>query len=631
MLERVNWPEDLKQLSEDELQVLADDVRAEIIRVCSRGGLHLASSLGTVELTVALHRVFESPKDRLLWDVGHQAYGHKILTGRKNRMDSIKKEGGLAGFTKVSESEHDAITVGHASTSLANAFGMALARDAQVAAGRGFYHVVPIIGDGALTGGMALAALNSIGFKQTQMTIILNDNEMSISENVGALNDYFRTLQVQKWFQQAEASGKKLVRSFSKPLERMMTHAKDAARTFFDPHSLNPFRAMNIRYVGPVDGHDLKRVIYLLERIKELDGPTILHVVTKKGKGMDVAEGNPIYWHSPSKFDIETPEEGAKGYTWSNAFGDAAIELTQKDSRIWVITPAMREGSGLVEYAQKCPGRYLDVGIAEEVAVTAAAGMALRGQKPIVAIYSTFLQRGFDQMIHDVAIENLDVIFAIDRAGVVGADGPTHHGVFDLSYLRAIPNMQLAAPRDALELRSMLQGALDIGGPVAIRYPRGGVKPVAEGVWPQLTWGTWEWLSRSQAPGEEVVILAVGKAIDYALEAAKDFVGVSVVNARFIKPLDTVMLNEIGTSARAIITVEDNSIRAGFGSAVLEFLAERDLKPTVRLLGIPDHFMEHAEVASLHQKAGMDAAGIRKMLLELGAMSKTQITGTVVG
>jgi 1-deoxy-D-xylulose-5-phosphate synthase len=445
---------------------------------------------------------------------------------------------------------------------------------------------------------------------------------MSISENVGALNDYFRTLQVQKWFQEAEEHGKRLVRTFSKPLERMMSHAKDAARTFFDPHSLNPFRAMNIRYVGPVDGHDLKRLLYLLDRIKELDGPTILHIVTKKGKGMDVAEGNPIYWHSPSKFDIKTPEEGSKSYTWSNAFGDAAIELSHQDPKLWVITPAMREGSGLVEYAKQCPQRYLDVGIAEEVAVTAAAGMALRGHKPIVAIYSTFLQRGFDQVVHDVAIENLDVVFAIDRAGVVGADGPTHHGVFDLSYMRAVPNMDIAAPKDALELRGMLKAALHRGGPVAIRYPRGGVKPVAKGTWPELAWGTWEWLHRDEAPGEEVVILAVGKAIEYALEAAKDFAHVSVVNARFIKPLDTAMLAEIGLSARAIITVEDNSIRGGFGSAVLEFLAEHDLKPTVRLMGIPDQFMEHAEVAALHQQAGIDAAGIHQMLHNLGTSTR---------
>jgi 1-deoxy-D-xylulose-5-phosphate synthase len=614
VLDRVNLPEDVKKLEFDELETLATDVRNEIIRVCSRGGLHLASSLGTVELTVALHRVFASPTDRILWDVGHQAYGHKILTGRKSQMDTIKKEGGLSGFTKVSESEHDAITVGHASTSLANAFGMALARDALVQAGLGQpYHVIPVIGDGALTGGMALAALNNIGYKQTKMLIVLNDNEMSISENVGAMNAYFRTLQVQRWFQSAEQGGKKLV---GKTLGGLVSRAKDAARTFFDPHSKNPFTAMNLRYVGPVDGHNVKELVYLLEHIKELEGPTVLHIVTRKGKGMDIAEENPIYWHSPAKFNVESPEEVGKSYTWSNAFGDAAIEICNERKDTYVITPAMREGSGLVEFAQTHPDRYLDTGIAEEVAVTAAAGMALRGVRPIVAIYSTFLQRGYDQLVHDVAIENLNVVFAIDRAGVVGADGPTHHGVFDLSYLRHIPNVRIGIPKDASELRAMLNTALEMDGPVAIRYPRGGVKPAPAEASKQIVWGSWE---RLQA-GDDVVILATGNTIAYALEASKGTSGVGVVNARFLKPLDSAMLSSLARSARAIITVEDNTVVGGFGSAVLEFLAERDLKPEVRLLGIPDHFMEHAEVGSLHRQAGIDAAGIKKVLESLGVV-----------
>jgi 1-deoxy-D-xylulose-5-phosphate synthase len=623
VLERVNYPEDLKKLSLEELEPLSEELRSEIIRICSRGGLHLASSLGTVELTVALHRVFSSPKDRLLWDVGHQSYGHKILTGRKDQMDNIKKEGGISGFTKVSESEHDAITVGHASTSLANAFGMALARDAMLADGMGeFYHVIPIIGDGALTGGMALAAINNIGYKKPKMLIILNDNEMSISENVGALNTYFRTLQVQKWFQDAEASGKNLVRRFSRPLEKMITNAKDAARTFFDPHSKNPFSAMGLRYVGPVDGHNVLQLVYWLEKIKELEGPTILHILTKKGKGMNIAEHDPIYWHSPSKFNPSQPEEVQKGYSWSNAFGDAAIELVNQRRDIYVITPAMREGSGLVEFAQKHPDRYLDTGIAEEVAVTAAAGMALRGMKPIVAIYSTFLQRGYDQVLHDIAIEKLNVVFAIDRAGVVGADGPTHHGVFDLSYLRNIPGISICAPKDALELRAMLKKSLEQHGPVAIRYPRGSVKPAPAGSWDDIVWGSWERL----IPGNDVVILAVGKTLEYALEAVKGTKDVGVINARFIKPLDTTMLEDIAQRARAIITLEDNTVVGGFGAAVLEHLASRDLKPDVRLMGIPDHFMDHAEVSSLHAQAGIDAAGIKVMLESLGVL-----TGVVVG
>lgn len=614
ILDRVNLPEDVKKIEFEELETLANDVRNEIIRVCSRGGLHLASSLGTVELTVALHRVFSSPKDRILWDVGHQAYGHKILTGRKDQMDTIKKEGGLSGFTKVSESEHDAITVGHASTSLANAFGMALARDALMQAGLGeSYHVIPVIGDGALTGGMALAALNNIGYKQTKMLIVLNDNEMSISENVGAMNAYFRTLQVQRWFQSVEQGGKKLV---GKTLGGLVSRAKDAARTFFDPHSKNPFTAMNLRYVGPVDGHNVKELVYLLEHIKELEGPTVLHIVTRKGKGMDIAEENPIYWHSPAKFNVDSPEEVGKSYTWSNAFGDAVIEICNERKDTYVITPAMREGSGLVEFAQTHPERYLDTGIAEEVAVTAAAGMALRGVRPIVAIYSTFLQRGYDQLVHDVAIENLNVVFAIDRAGVVGADGPTHHGVFDLSYLRHIPNVRIGVPKDATELRAMLNTALEMDGPVAIRYPRGGVKPAAADSSRKIVWGSWECLQA----GDDVVILATGNTIPYALEAAKGTSGVGVVNARFVKPLDGAMLEQIAGSARAIITVEDNSVVGGFGSAVLEHLAQKDLKPEVRVLGIPDHFLEHAEVSSLHRQAGIDTAGIKKVLKSLGVV-----------
>lgn len=618
ILERVNDPRDVKALRDDELEGLAEELRSEIVRICSLNGGHLASSLGAVELTVALHRVFESPRDRIVWDVGHQAYGHKILTGRKDRMDTIRREGGLSGFTKITESEHDAITAGHASTSLANAFGMALARDAM---GEDF-HVVPVIGDGALTGGMALAALNNIGFRQPRMTIVLNDNEMSISENVGALNAYFRTLQVQKWFQDAEDSGKRLVRRFSGSLEALITRAKDAARTFFDPASRNPFAAMNLRYVGPVDGHDLPRLVYLLEHIKRLDGPTILHVVTRKGKGMNVAEGDPIYWHGPPKFDPERPTKVPKGYAWSNAFGDAAIELAERDPRVFVITPAMREGSGLVGYAERHPGRYLDVGIAEEVAVTTAAGMALRGMKPVVAIYSSFLQRGFDQLIHDVAIENLDVVFAVDRAGVVGADGATHNGVFDLSFLRAIPNLNVAVPRDALELRAMLAGALEVGGPVAIRYPRASVEPAPQGAWPRLEWGSWDRI----VPGDDVVVLAAGKALDHALQAVQGLRGVGVINARFVKPMDERMLLEVGRAARAVVTVEDNTVRGGFGAGVLEFLAERGLHPTVRVLGVPDRFLEQAEIGALHRQAGIDAAGIRGVLGELGVAVPADLT-----
>lgn len=606
ILDKVNSPEDLKRLSLEELLLLAEEIRSEIIRVTAQNGGHLASSLGAVELVLALHRVFDSPRDRILFDVGHQAYAHKLVTGRKDRFHTLRKEGGISGFTKVSESPHDAITAGHASTSLANALGMVLARDLM---GED-YHVVAVIGDGALTGGMALAALNKIGELQKRMLIVLNDNEMSISENVGALNKYFKELQIRKWVQDAEKLGKTILERISPQLFGLVDRAKEAAKLLL--HQENPFYAWGIRYVGPVDGHDLKGLVHILEHLKALDGPTLLHVVTKKGKGYKVAEADPIYWHGPPGFDPKKPEKVSKGYTWSQAFGDAVTELAHMEPRLFVLTPAMREGSGLVRYSLEHPERYLDVGICEDVAVTTAAGLALRGMKPIVAIYSTFLQRAYDQVIHDVAIENLPVVFAIDRAGIVGADGATHHGVFDIAYLRTVPNLQIAAPKDALELRAMLKKALEVGGPVAIRYPRDNVERAPEGVWPEIAWGKWEVLKE----GTEAYILAFGKTLRYALEAAGDDPRVGVVNARFLKPLDREMLRAL--SRYKLLTVEDHQRMGGFGSAVLEALNELGLKPEVQILGLPDRFFEHGAIPSLHRQAGIDAEGIRKALAAMG-------------
>ncbi|MFC4427598.1 1-deoxy-D-xylulose-5-phosphate synthase [Deinococcus navajonensis] len=611
LLDTVGSPEDLKRLSRDQLPALAQELREEIVRVCSVGGLHLASSLGATDLIVALHYVLNSPRDRILFDVGHQAYAHKMLTGRRHLMPTVKKEGGLSGFTKVSESEHDAITVGHASTSLANALGMAMARDAL---GQD-YKVAAVIGDGSLTGGMALAALNTIGDMGRKMLIVLNDNEMSISENVGAINKFMRGLQVQKWFQEGEGAGKKAVEAVSRPLANFMSRAKSSTRHFFDPASVNPFAAMGVRYVGPVDGHNVQELVWLMERLTDLDGPTILHVVTKKGKGLSYAEADPIVWHGPSKFDPDTGElVPSNAYSWSAAFGDAVTELARLDPRTFVITPAMREGSGLVEYSKVHPHRYLDVGIAEDVAVTTAAGMALQGLRPIVAIYSSFLQRAYDQVLHDVAIEHLNVTFAVDRAGIVGADGATHNGVFDLSFLRGIPHVGIGLPRNAAELRGMLRAAQEQPGPFAIRYPRGNTERVPEGTWPALEWGTWERLK----PGDDVVLLAGGKALEYALRAAGDLPGVGVINARFVKPLDETMLREVAGRARALVTVEDNTVVGGFGSAVLEAVNRMGLRPTVRVLGIPDEFQEHASVDSVHARAGIDAPAIRTVLAELG-------------
>ena len=620
VLEAVNSPEDVKALSRDELHTLADELRSEVIRVCSLGGGHLASSLGSVELTVALHYLYNSAEDRFVWDVGHQTYGHKILTGRKDRIDTIRKPGGLAGFTASSESPHDALTVGHASTSLAAAFGMALARDARGAD----YEVIAVIGDGALTGGMALAALNQIGHVKPKMTLILNDNEMSISENVGALNYYMRTLQVQPWFQQAERSGKEALSSLWKPLGDLASRTKEATRRFLDPASANPFHAMGVRYVGPIDGHDVDQLLYYLEHVRQLDGPTMLHIVTKKGKGYKIAESDPITWHGAPKFDLVNPVYAGKSYQWFDAFGDAAVKLADKDDRVWVITPAMREGSGLVGYSKCHPERYLDVGIAEDVAVTTAAGLALRGEKPIVAIYSTFLQRGYDQVIHDVCLENLDVVFAVDRAGLVGGDGATHQGVYDISYLRALPNMSVAMPKDASEMQSMLKTALKLGGPKAIRWPRGGTQPTPDTPvesWPELEWGRWEVLKE----GQDAYVLALGPTLEYALTATRDLSSVGVVNARFVKPLDEDLLLELAASAGALVTVEDHALAGGLGSAVAETLLDHGATVRLKRLGIPDQTVPHGDPRAQHEALGFGPQGIRRALKELGVIPKARV------
>lgn len=613
LLDHIRTSADVARLRREQLPQLAAELRAEIIDVCAVTGGHFASSLGAVELTVALHHVHDSARDRIVWDVGHQTYGHKILTGRRDRMRTIRTAGGLAGFTTSSESEHDALTVGHASTSLAAALGMALARDARGAP----YDVVAVVGDGALTGGMALAALNQIGHQATRMTIVLNDNEMSISENVGALNATMRRLQVQPWFQEAESRGKAALEDLWAPLAEFGSRAKKAARRFFDPASNNPFHAMGLRYVGPIDGHDVEQLAFYLAKIRELEGPTMLHVLTRKGKGYGVAEADPIAWHGASKFDPANPVTSGKGYQWSDAFGDTAVALARHDDRVWVITPAMREGSGLVRYSKEMPQRYLDLGIAEDVAVTTAAGLALRGEKPIVAIYSTFLQRGYDQVIHDVSLEHLDVVFAIDRAGLVGADGMTHQGVYDLAFLRPIPGLQIAAPKDARELRSMLKGALERGGPVAVRWPRGGVAPAPDEpveAWDDVPWGTWEVLQE----GSEVAVLAFGATLPYAVEAAAGDPRVAVVNARFVKPLDAALLERLAARGMSLLTVEDHVLHGGFGAAVVEHLSDRGTPLRSVRLGIDDRHVPHGDPKQQHEELGYGVAGIRRALAGLG-------------
>jgi 1-deoxy-D-xylulose-5-phosphate synthase len=610
LLDHISTSADVSRLRREQLPQLAMELRAEIIDVCSETGGHLASSLGAVELTVALHYLYDTLHDRIVWDVGHQTYGHKILTGRRGLMRQIRQAGGLAGFTTSSESPHDALTVGHASTSLAAAFGMALARDARGAP----YEVVAVIGDGALTGGMALAALNQIGHRKPRMTIVLNDNEMSISENVGALNEFMRRLQVQPWLQRAESRSKAALSGIWQPLAEFGSRAKKATRRFFDPASNNPFHAMGLRYVGPVDGHDVEQLTFYLSQIRELEGPTMLHILTRKGKGYEVAEADPITWHGASRYDALNPVASGKAYQWSDAFGDAAIALADEDNRVWMITPAMREGSGLVRYSRTHPQRYLDVGIAEDVAVTTAAGLALRGEKPLVAIYSSFLQRGYDQVIHDVALESLDVIFGIDRAGLVGADGMTHQGVYDLAYLRAIPSLSIAMPKDARELRGVLKAALERGGPVAIRWPRGGVtvapdEPVAG--WPTIPWGSWEIVSGPSDPDQaEVVVLAFGLTLGYALKAVADDPRVTVVNARFAKPLDEGWIASWARPGTPWISVEDHVLAGGFGSALAEHLTDARLPVALTRLGIGDEHVPHGDPAAQHEALGYGPRGI---------------------
>jgi 1-deoxy-D-xylulose-5-phosphate synthase len=450
------------------------------------------------------------------------------------------------------------------------------------------------------------------------MTIVLNDNEMSISENVGALNAFMRRLQVQPWFQQAESRGKAALRDLWAPLAEIGSRAKKATRRFFDPASNNPFHAMGLRYVGPIDGHDAEQIAFYLAHIRELEGPTMLHVVTRKGKGYGVAEADPITWHGASKYDRRNPIASGKGYQWSDAFGDVAIDLAAHDDRVWVITPAMREGSGLVRYSKTHPRRYVDVGIAEDVAVTTAAGLALRGEKPIVAIYSTFLQRGYDQVIHDVALEGLDVVFAVDRAGLVGADGMTHQGVYDLSYLRPVPNLSIAMPKDGQELRSMMKEALARGGPVAVRWPRGQVGPLADAAvadWPDIAWGTWSVEAGPVDPADAAVaVLAFGATLPYAIEAAAAHGDVAVVNARFLKPLDGALLGRLAAAGVALVTVEDHVLAGGLGSAVAEFPADRGSPLPLQRLGIDDRHVPHGDPVAQHAELGYGVAGIRRAI-----------------
>jgi 1-deoxy-D-xylulose-5-phosphate synthase len=603
LLETIASPADLRRLPAAKLTDLAQELRQFLIQsVATRGG-HFAAGLGTVELTIALHYVFNTPDDRLVWDVGHQAYPHKVLTGRRAQLHTIKQDAGLAPFPTRSESEYDTFGVGHSSTSISAALGMAVA-----AAQRGENRrVVAIIGDGALTAGMAFEALNHAGSLPADVLIVLNDNDMSISENVGALSNYLARVLSGKMYSHLRESGKKVLRQMPTVWE-LARRSEEHLKGMVLPGTL--FEEMGFNYIGPIDGHDVKALVNTLRNLQNLRGPQFLHVVTRKGKGYAPAEADPIKWHGPGPFDPASGmifKEASTGPTYSQIFGKWLCDMAERDSNIVGITPAMREGSGLVEYSKRFPTRYFDVAIAEQHAVTLAAGMAVEGLKPVVAIYSTFLQRAYDQLIHDVALQNLPVVFAIDRAGLVGSDGATHQGSYDLSFLRCIPNMVIMAPADENECRQMLYTGTTLNSPSAIRYPRGtgpGVPIAAEMT--ALPVGQAQ-LRREGRSG--LAILAFGALVESAQKIAER-IDATIVNMRFVKPLDEKLVVSIAARHRAIITIEENAIIGGAGAGVGELLAAAGLQLPMLHIGIPDRFIEHGTRDTCLTRAGLDLAGL---------------------
>ena len=618
LLSTIHDPADLRKLSKSELQNLTDELREFVLQSVSKTGGHLSSNLGTVELTVALHKVFNTPEDRIVWDVGHQTYPHKILTGRRDRMPTLRQLGGLSGFPQRTESPYDAFGTAHSSTSISAALGMAVAAKLNAQkTGEEEPFSIAVIGDGALSAGMAFEALNNAGVEMCRLIVILNDNDMSISPAVGALNRYLAQLMSGKFYSSAKHVGKTVLQ-VAPPLFDLAKRFEQQMKGMVVPATL--FENFGLNYIGPIDGHDLDSLIPTLENIKQLSaagsGPQFLHVVTKKGHGYKLAEADPVAYHGPGKFD---PAEGLKKSsapakpTFTNVFGQWLCDMAEKDDRLVGITPAMREGSGLVEFERRFPNRYFDVGIAEQHAVTFAAGLACEGLKPVVAIYSTFLQRAYDQLIHDVAIQNLPVVFALDRAGIVGADGATHCGAYDIAFLRCIPNVSVACPADEAECRALLSTAFEQNHPVAVRYPRGagaGVDIPAH--LEALPFGKGEMRRLSQhaeGSGKKIAILAFGTLLHAALTAA-DRVDATVVNMRWAKPLDHVLLLDVAASHDAIVVVEDGAKDGGAGSSVLEHLAQAGVcKPTL-VLGLPDIFIEHGDPGVLMSMQGLDADGI---------------------
>ncbi len=612
LLSRVNDPADVRKLTRAELKTLATELRAFVIDSVSKTGGHLSSNLGTVELTVALHHVFNTPNDRLVWDVGHQTYPHKILTGRRERMHTLRQLGGISGFPRRDESPYDTFGTAHSSTSISAALGMALAAKRKGEP----RHAVAIIGDGAMTAGMAFEALNNAGVQDCNLLVILNDNDMSISPPVGALNRYLAQLMSGQFYAAAKDVGKSVLKNVP-PLLELAKRLEQQAKGMVVPATL--FEKFGFNYIGPIDGHDLDSLIPTLENIKSLPGPQFLHVVTKKGQGYKLAEADPVAYHGPGKFDPSvgiTPAATPAKTTFTQVFGQWLCDMADKDQRLVGITPAMREGSGMVEFHSRFPDRYYDVGIAEQHAVTFAAGLACEGAKPVVAIYSTFLQRAYDQLIHDMALQNLPVVFALDRAGLVGADGATHAGAYDIAFVRCIPNMALACPADERECRQLLTAAFEHSGPVAVRYPRGsgaGVAPLPDLV--GLPFGKGEVRRTRQATdtGPRIAILAFGTLLYPALQAG-EALDATVANMRWAKPLDTALLLELAYQHDALVTVEEGCIQGGAGSAVCEALNAAGVARPVLQLGLADEFIEHGDQARLLALQGLDAQGMERAI-----------------
>lgn len=614
MLEKINYPEDLKKLSIEEKETLAIEIRKYILEIVSKNGGHLASNLGVVELTIALHSVFNFPEDKIVWDVGHQTYVHKILTGRKETLKTLRKLNGIAGFPKTNESKYDNFNTGHSGTSISAALGMARARDLKNEKNS----VLAVIGDGAMTGGMALEALNDVGYSKTKMTIILNDNEMSISKNIGGLNMLLSKLRTKKTYTKSNVSMKKIINKvpiIGKPTVKVIQRLKRSIKQLIIPKMF--FEDIGFTYLGPVDGHNIQELENILRLSKQIDNPVIIHVLTKKGKGYSIAEENPDKFHATAPFNIETGKAGKeKKKDYSKVFGDKLVELARENEKIVAITASMKDGTGLTKFSKEFPKRFFDIGIAEQHALGLAAGMAIEGTIPVVPIYSSFYQRGYDQVIHDIAIQNLPVIMCVDRAGIVGADGETHQGLLDMAFFRLVPNLTIMAPKDFKELEEMLEFAIKLNKPVIIRYPRGGEEDYkfqesTNSEYTKIEEGKAEILKE----GKDISIIAIGKMVSRAMKIAeeleKENINTDVINARFLKPLDIKTIKNSIAKTKKVITIEDGTIINGLATAIKELIIDENLRDIkLECFAYPDKFIQHGSVQELEEIYDLDEKSI---------------------